>query len=57
MLQKDDWCMFNPLTPSVHLKVMHTETNLQVSAVGVFQYVWPFSGYQVLVLKTSDGYY
>ena len=57
MLQKDDWCMFNPLTPSVHLKVMHTETNLQVSAVGVFQYVWPFSGYQVLVLKTSDKYY
>ena len=29
----------NPLTPGVHLKAIHTSTNLQLSAAGLFKYV------------------
>ena len=39
---------FNLLTSCLHLKVIQTETNLQLSAAGLFKYVWPFSGYQAL---------
>ena len=39
---------FNLLTPCFHLKVIHTETNIQLSAAGLFRYVWPFSGHQAL---------
>ena len=38
----------NPSVPGVHLKVTHTWTNLQLKAVGLFKYVWPFSGHQAL---------
>ena len=33
----------NFLTPGVHKKVRHIQTNLQVKAVGLFKYGWPFS--------------
>ena len=39
---------FNPLVPGVHWKVAQTSTDLQLSAVGLLKYVWPFSGHQVL---------
>ena len=30
------YSLINPLTPAVHEKVMHTSTNLQLKAVGLF---------------------
>ena len=38
--------MINPLTPGAHEKVILTQTNLHLSAAGLFKYVWPFSGQQ-----------
>ena len=37
-----------PLTPGVHKKVVHIKTNLQLSAAGLFKYVWRFCKQQVL---------
>ena len=50
ILMNESWRHFpvdvitmNFLTPGVHKKVRHIQTNLQVKAVGLFKYGWPFS--------------
>ena len=39
---------FGSLVLGAHLKVIHTQTNLQLKIVGLFKNVWPFSGHQLL---------
>ena len=36
------------LTPDIYKDVTHNQTNLQLSAAGLFEYVWLFSGYHSL---------
>ena len=39
------------LTSSVHWKVIHTQTNRQLSATDLFKVEWPFSGQETLAKK------
>ena len=46
--EKREDTFFNPLMPGGNKKVTDTWINLQLSAAGLFKYVWPFCYHQAL---------